>query len=100
MLGPIGKEEGEVVMVQAMVGPGPWLAAAVAAHSFFHLSYLDVFRHVLHGLAANLRDDWGLIVGGSNRAELVSSLLVPTFVIPDVRLVGRSHEFNDLIRFS
>ena len=53
MLGPIGKEEGEVVMVQAMVGPGQLLAAAVAAHSSFHLSFLDVFRHVLLGLVAN-----------------------------------------------
>ena len=55
VLGPIEKEEEEVVMVQAMVGPGRLLAAAVAAHFFFHLSFLDVFHHVLHGLAANLR---------------------------------------------
>ena len=55
MLGPIGKEGEEVVMAQVMVGPEPWLAAAVAAHFFFHLSFLNVFRHVLHGLVANLR---------------------------------------------
>ena len=55
MLGPIEKEGEEVVMAQAMVGPEPWLAAVVAAHFFFHLSSLDVFRRVLHGLAANLR---------------------------------------------
>ena len=55
MLGPIGKEEGEVVMVQVMVGPGQWLAAAVAAHSFFRLSFLNVFRYILLGLAAKPR---------------------------------------------
>ena len=55
MLGPIGKEGEEVVMAQAMVGSGQLLAAAVAAHSSFHLSSLDMFRHVLHGLVANLR---------------------------------------------
>ena len=48
-------EEGEVVMVQAMVGPGPLLAAAVAAHSFFLLSFLDEFHLVLLVLVANLR---------------------------------------------
>ena len=45
-----------------------------------------------------LLEDWGLIVGGSNHAELVSSLLVPTFLIPGVCFIGRSHEFNDPIR--
>ena len=54
MLGPIEKEE-EVVMVQVMVGPEPWLAAAVAAHSSFHLFFLDVFHHVLLSPVANLR---------------------------------------------
>ena len=55
MLGPIGKEGEEVVMAQVMVGPEPWLAAAVAVHFSYLLSYLDVFRHVLHDLVANLR---------------------------------------------
>ena len=54
VLGPIGKEGEEVVMAQEMVGPGPLLAATVAAHSFFHLSFLNVFRHVLLVLVANL----------------------------------------------
>ena len=55
MLEPIEKEGEEVVMAQVMVEPELWLAAAVAAHFFFHLSFLDVFRHVLHGPVANLR---------------------------------------------
>ena len=55
VLGPIGKEGEEVVMAQGMIGSEPWLAAAVAAHFSFHLSFLDVFCHVLHGLVANPR---------------------------------------------
>ena len=55
VLGPIGKEEGEVVMVQEMLGPGQWLAAAVAAHSSFLLFFLNVFLHVLLVLVASLR---------------------------------------------
>ena len=56
MLGPIEKEEGEVVMVQAMVGPEPWLAAAVAAHFFFlGLYFLKMLYHILLVPAANLR---------------------------------------------
>ena len=55
VLEPIEKEGEEVVMAQVMVEPELWLAAAVAAHFFFHLFFLGMFRHVLHGLAANLR---------------------------------------------
>ena len=54
VLGPIEKEEGGVVMVQEMVEPGRWLAAAVAAHSSFLLFFLNEFRLVLLVLVANL----------------------------------------------
>ena len=75
MLGPIGEEEAETGQLVGLVQVAePWLAAAVAAHSFVHLSFLVVPFCFLHpnpihraAVAKNLRAAAaGIGIGGDH----------------------------------